>query len=93
MEVVSIVYSLARGWFRGASFIFKQILLGRTPYVVERFVLPRVYRQFGRVQPMPQGMTMHTRVHKERTDWGPTLDFAIAWAEFYSLPFYVWNMF
>lgn len=89
-------YRLCEPWpedgFEVPYLFLSRFLLGRTPYVVERFILPWVYRQFGHVQPMLQRMIVYTRVHKERTNWGLTLDFAIARAEFYSLPFCIWNM-
>lgn len=77
--------------FEVSYLFFSRFLLGSTPYVVERFILPRVYWQFGRVQPMSQGINVYARVHKERTYWG-SLEFVIARAKFYSLPFYVWNL-
>lgn len=38
-------------------------------------------------------MAAYAWVHKERIDWGATLDFVISWAEFYSFPFCVWSMY
>ncbi|XP_059068865.1 replication protein A 70 kDa DNA-binding subunit A-like [Cryptomeria japonica] len=41
-------------------------LIGRTPFVIERFLVTRVLRQFGRQQGIPQGACLYARRQQDR---------------------------
>lgn len=61
-------------------------LIGQTPYIIERQLISRILRQFGIIQHMPTGVTIYARRYKDRRDWGPSLSFEIACAEFLATP-------
>ncbi|XP_057861147.2 protein MAINTENANCE OF MERISTEMS-like [Cryptomeria japonica] len=67
-------------------FVFMtRYLIGRTPFVIERFVVTRVLRQFGRQQGIPQGACLYARRQQDVAAWGPTIDSVVAIEEFTGL--------
>lgn len=50
-------------------------LIGRMPYVLERQLVNRVGRQFGRIQRMPQGSGMYARIVRVQAQFGPLLSY------------------
>lgn len=62
-----------------------QFLIGRTLFVIERFLVTRVLRQYGRQQGIPQGTCLYARRRQDIPDWGPTIDSAAVVEEFVQL--------
>lgn len=66
-------------------------LIGRTPWIIERFLVGRVCQQYGRPQGMPMGSTIYAQRQQEITVWGPWISYEAAVAEFTSLGLQMWD--
>lgn len=60
-------------------------LIGRMPFIIERFLHNRVQRQYGRHQGMPQGACLYARRRQVVLEWGPIVDSVAAIEEYMTL--------
>lgn len=60
-------------------------LIGRTPFVIERFIHSQVLRQYGQQQGIPQGACLYARRRQDVPEWGPTIDSMATVEEFFHL--------
>lgn len=68
-------------------------LIGRTPYILERQLVDRVGRQFGRIQRMPRGSGMYAHTVRDQAQFGPLLSYDQAvtqLAQMIPLPWDMW---
>ncbi|XP_059073617.1 protein MAINTENANCE OF MERISTEMS-like [Cryptomeria japonica] len=52
-------------------------LIGRMPFVIERFLHSQVHRQYGCQQGIPQGVCLYAQRRQDVLEWGPTIDSAM----------------
>ncbi|XP_059070641.1 protein MAINTENANCE OF MERISTEMS-like [Cryptomeria japonica] len=68
-------------------------LIGRMPYILERQLVDRVGRQFGRIQRMPRSLGMYARTVRDQAQFRPLLSYDQAvtqMTEMLPLPWDMW---